>query len=90
MQERGCYAFCFSGPQEVREVQLNQDLDSINNLLDFLESRFNGGSDFNEPIRRCLARLSVSPLPLAAWHPLTAAPAKGALHPSSNTAACLF
>ncbi|KAK9866929.1 hypothetical protein WJX84_008862 [Apatococcus fuscideae] len=57
-QERGCYAFCFSGPQEVREVQLNQDLDSINNLLDFLESRFNGGSDFNEPIRRCLARLS--------------------------------
>ena len=59
VQERGCYAFCFSGPQEVREVELNQDLGSISNLLDFLESRFNGGSDFNEPVRRCLSRLSV-------------------------------
>jgi len=31
---------------------------SVNNLLDFLEKVFNGGSDFNEPVNRCLSRLT--------------------------------
>ncbi|GMH33678.1 hypothetical protein BSKO_01512 [Bryopsis sp. KO-2023] len=57
-QERGCYVFAFSGPQEVRELELNQDMKSVNNLLDFLEKVFNGGSDFNEPVKRCLDRLT--------------------------------
>jgi hypothetical protein len=76
----------------VREVELNQDMRSVNNLLDFLEKVracvracgeaagrpgrallscylaccpalplaqvFNGGSDFNEPVKRCLDRLT--------------------------------
>eukprot|EP00803_Ostreobium_quekettii_P008826 evm.model.scf_2565.1 EVM.evm.TU.scf_2565.1 scf_2565:1050-6339(-) len=57
-QDRGCYVFAFAGLQEVRELELNQDMKSVNNLLDFLEKVFNGGSDFNEPIKRCLDRLT--------------------------------
>ena len=34
------------------------DMASLNNLLSFLEAVFNGGSDFNEPIRRCLDRMA--------------------------------
>jgi len=71
-QERDCYVFAFAGPREVafsvegspecvgvswvRELELNQDMKSVNNLLDYLEAVFNGGSDFNEPIKRCLDR----------------------------------
>ncbi len=43
---------------QVRELELNADMNSVNNLLDFLEKIFNGGSDFNEPIKRCLDRLT--------------------------------
>lgn len=57
VQERGCYVFAFAGLQEVRELELNMDLKSVNNLLEFLEKPFNGGSDFNAPIVACLDRL---------------------------------
>ncbi|KAK9816841.1 hypothetical protein WJX72_005809 [[Myrmecia] bisecta] len=57
-QERGCYVFAFAGPAEVRELELGTDMQSVNNLLSFLESVFNGGSDFNEPVKRCLGRLT--------------------------------
>ena len=50
--------FAFSGPREVRELELNNDMKSVNNLLEFLETVFNGGSDFNEPVRRCMDRLT--------------------------------
>ena len=43
---------------QVRELELNMDLKSVNNLLDFLEKTFNGGSDFNAPVKRCLDRLT--------------------------------
>jgi hypothetical protein len=42
----------------VREVELGVDMPSLLRLLDFLEALFNGGSDFNEPLRRCLNRLT--------------------------------
>lgn len=57
-QERGCFVFAFAGPQEVRELELGTDMASLNNLLGFLEKVFNGGSDFNEPITRCLERMT--------------------------------
>lgn len=57
-QERGCYVFAFAGPQEVRELELNMDIKSVNNLLEFLEKVFNGGSDFNAPVQKCLDRLT--------------------------------
>ena len=43
---------------QVHELELGTDMKSVNNLLTFLEKVFNGGSDFNEPIRRCLGRLT--------------------------------
>ena len=39
-------------------MELGTDMKSVNNLLSFLEKVFNGGSDFNEPIKRCLGRLT--------------------------------
>ena len=42
---------------QVRELELGTDMASLNNLLGFLEAVFNGGSDFNEPVRRCLDRM---------------------------------
>lgn len=41
----------------MNELELGDDLASVTNLLDFLEKVFNGGSDFNEPVKRCLDRL---------------------------------
>lgn len=43
---------------QVEELELNDDAQSIDNLLTFLEKTFNGGSDFNEPVTRCLQRLT--------------------------------
>lgn len=40
------------------ELELGTDMASLNNLLGFLEKVFNGGSDFNEPITRCLDRMT--------------------------------
>ncbi|KAG2483511.1 hypothetical protein HYH03_017619 [Edaphochlamys debaryana] len=57
-QERGCFVFAFAGPQDVSELELNMDQKSVDNLLTFLEKMFNGGSDFNEPVKRCLDRLT--------------------------------
>eukprot|EP00798_Chlamydomonas_sp_ICE-L_P011915 gene11915-15016_t len=57
-QERQCFVYAFSGPNEVRELELNMDMKSVTNLLEFLETKFNGGSDFNEPVKRCLERLT--------------------------------
>lgn len=56
-QERGCYAFCFSGPRQVEEMELGDNPAGLTRLLDFLERTFNGGSNFDEPIKRCLERL---------------------------------
>lgn len=42
----------------MEELELNDDAQSIDNLLTFLEKTFNGGSDFNEPVTRCLQRLT--------------------------------
>ena len=47
---------------QVRELELNENLASVENLLTFLESIFNGGSDFKyAPL---LHRFSVTPAPV--------------------------
>jgi hypothetical protein len=57
-QERGCFVYCFSGPSDVRELELSVDAEgSIDRLLSFLEKVFNGGSDLNEPMKRCMDKL---------------------------------
>ncbi len=43
---------------QVRELELGTDMRSVNNLLEFLERVFNGGSDFNTPVTKCLERLT--------------------------------
>lgn len=53
-----CSSVCFPALQQVRELELNMDMKSVHNLLEFLEKVFNGGSDFNEPVKRCLERLT--------------------------------
>ena len=50
--------YCFSGPTDVRELELSVDAEgSIDRLLNFLEKVFNGGSDLNEPLKRCMDKL---------------------------------
>jgi len=58
VQERGCFVFAFAGPDDVAELELGIDAASVDRLLTFLEKVFNGGSDFNTPIARCLGRLT--------------------------------
>lgn len=53
-----CSSAYFPVLQQVRELELNMDMKSVHNLLEFLEKVFNGGSDFNEPVKRCLERLT--------------------------------
>ena len=56
-QERDCYAFAFAGDDEVAELELNHDPESLATLMGFLERTFNGGTEFNVPLTRCLERL---------------------------------
>ena len=62
-QDRGCYVYCFSGPSNVRELELSvvgdgaDGVQAVDKLLDFLEKVFNGGSDLNEPLKRCMDKL---------------------------------
>jgi hypothetical protein len=42
-QQRPCYLYAFSGPGEVQELELSVDLNSLDQLLDFLSCSFMGG-----------------------------------------------
>ena len=41
--------FAFSGPQEVRELELGTDMASVNNLLGFLEKVRHSGHSISIP-----------------------------------------
>eukprot|EP00958_Prasinococcus_capsulatus_P015905 scaffold1741_cov409-Prasinococcus_capsulatus_cf.AAC.4 len=51
-EERGCYLYAFGGPDEVEELQLTFDRGSLQRVLKFLSSSFNGGTDINEPLSK--------------------------------------
>lgn len=49
IQERGCYVFAFSGPKEVDELELGTDMQSVDNLLTFLEKVASPGEPLLPP-----------------------------------------
>ena len=56
-QRRGCYVYAFSGPGECAEFGLALTPRGLEDMLNFLSGSFHGGTDVDEPLKRCLARL---------------------------------
>ena len=56
-QRRACYVYAFSGPRECQEFSLSFSAQGMAHMLSFLSGSFHGGTDVDEPLRRCLARL---------------------------------
>ncbi|KAI8470513.1 MAG: hypothetical protein J3K34DRAFT_454053 [Monoraphidium minutum] len=56
-QQRPCYLYAFSGPDQVQELELSVDLKSLNKLLEFLACDFHGGTDVDKPLQLSLDRL---------------------------------
>lgn len=60
-QRRACFLYAFSGPQDVQELELKVDMDSLDSLLDFLSCSFMGGTDVDQPLKLSLERLKTRP-----------------------------
>ncbi|CAD7700910.1 unnamed protein product [Ostreobium quekettii] len=58
-QRRACYLYAFSGPQDVKELELSVTVQSLDELLKFLEHSFHGGTDVDEPLKLSLERLQL-------------------------------
>ena len=56
-QSRKCYVYAFSGPGQVRALDLSEPEFALEKLLDFLECSFNGGTDVDQPLELALERL---------------------------------
>lgn len=56
-QMRKCYVYAFSGPGDVRALDLSEPQEGLEKLLDFLECSFNGGTDVDRPLELALERL---------------------------------
>ncbi|WIA19969.1 hypothetical protein OEZ85_005847 [Tetradesmus obliquus] len=56
-QQRPCYLYAFSGPDQVQELELSVDLPSLEKLLEFLSCSFQGGTDVDKPLQLSLERL---------------------------------
>eukprot|EP00775_Hariotina_reticulata_P007193 gene7193-7407_t len=56
-QQRPCYLYAFSGPEQVQELELSVDLKSLEKLLEFLSCSFMGGTDVDKPLKLSLDRL---------------------------------
>ncbi len=59
-QQRRCYLYCFSGPDEIMERELSLDPRGIESMLGFMTQSYNGGTDIAEPLTRALVRLEDS------------------------------
>mmetsp|Transcript_2638 Transcript_2638/g.4491 ORF Transcript_2638/g.4491 Transcript_2638/m.4491 type:complete len:677 (+) Transcript_2638:36-2066(+) len=57
-QHRACFLYAFSGPNEVQELELKVNVDSLEKLLQFLSCSFSGGTDVDAPLKLSLDRLS--------------------------------
>ena len=60
-QQRGCYAYAFSGPGQCVEFELSFSAKGMTDLLTFLAGSFHGGTDVDEPLKRSLERLQGHP-----------------------------
>ncbi|GBF88932.1 hypothetical protein Rsub_01431 [Raphidocelis subcapitata] len=56
-QQRPCYLYAFSGPDQVQELELSVNVKSLDKLLDFLSCDFHGGTDVDKPLQLSLERL---------------------------------
>lgn len=56
-QQRACYLYAFSGPNDVKELELKVDTASLMELLNFLRYSFGGGTDVDRPLELSLDRL---------------------------------
>jgi len=56
-QQRACYLYAFSGPQDVKELELKVDTGSLLELLNFMKYSFGGGTDVDRPLELSLDRL---------------------------------
>eukprot|EP00878_Enallax_costatus_P047081 GHUV01057462.1.p1 GENE.GHUV01057462.1~~GHUV01057462.1.p1 ORF type:complete len:525 (+),score=160.82 GHUV01057462.1:163-1737(+) len=56
-QQRPCYLYAFSGPEQVQELELSVDMKSLDKLLEFLSCSFSGGTDVDRPLQLSLERL---------------------------------
>eukprot|EP00879_Flechtneria_rotunda_P013426 GHRR01014017.1.p1 GENE.GHRR01014017.1~~GHRR01014017.1.p1 ORF type:complete len:601 (+),score=219.05 GHRR01014017.1:188-1990(+) len=56
-QQRPCYLYAFSGPEQVQELELSVDVRSLDKLLGFLSCSFMGGTDVDRPLQLSLERL---------------------------------
>ncbi|KAL6776203.1 hypothetical protein ACKKBG_A20245 [Auxenochlorella protothecoides x Auxenochlorella symbiontica] len=64
-QRRRCLLYAFSGLQDVKELELGLNTAGVTQLLDFLAHSFNGGTELDEPLRRCMARVTLEEWKLA-------------------------
>ena len=53
----GCYLYAFSGPRDVKELELKVDTASLLELLNFMRYSFGGGTDVDRPLELSLDRL---------------------------------
>ena len=56
-QQRACYLYAFSGPRDVKELELTVDTASLLELLNFMRYSFGGGTDVDRPLELSLDRL---------------------------------
>lgn len=56
-EQRRCYLYGFSGPEQVTEHELDLGPSGLASLLAFLSCSFHGGTDLSEPLARVMARL---------------------------------
>ena len=56
-QQRACYLYAFSGPRDVKELELKVDTASLLELLNFMQYSFGGGTDVDRPLELSLDRL---------------------------------
>ena len=56
-QQRACYLYAFSGPRDVKELELKVDTASLLELLNFMRYSFGGGTDVDRPLELSLDRL---------------------------------
>ncbi|RDH80759.1 MAG: hypothetical protein DIZ80_17180 [endosymbiont of Galathealinum brachiosum] len=55
LEKRDCHLFCFSGPEEVIQLELNLD-HGWKSILEFLNVSINGGTDINNVLVKALER----------------------------------
>ena len=57
-QGRACYLYAFSGPGDVKGMELGTEPNALAKLLEFLAHSFGGGTDVDAPLDLSLKRIA--------------------------------